>query len=318
MLNEINVRLETLRRLKRLLESPYAQEARVAIAAMACLTLAYYWGSNIPYWVKTSERFPGIDVDQKRNIFFILECLTLFMVFATQAAGLKVQRGGKKLLPKQRGIAELSIFAALFSLTLGYGLSSVGPGEPACIRVFYSLFSCLILTIWYENLKSLSVAVVKPFLDLIYSLEENPEELHSRSPDITVAVNLVVLCTIIMIAPILIWLPTLVAGPINPRSIAFSAGIATCLIVLLAPGFAHYKIERIFHRSLTPLSRQISWRIATPPANKEEIDYLKGLIEVKDSLTKSILSPAKALFLPLVQVVTTITALIAAYRGVIK
>ncbi len=111
-----------------------------------------------------------------------------------------------------------------------------------------------------------------------------------------------------------IWSPSLLPIGISPQYIAISAAAAIAFPSIVLSIFVQMRLVSIFDRCLDPLEREISAAAENARADKDEIDRIASLVEVRSELTKVSNLPWITVGLGILQIVVAGATIFAAVK----
>ena len=198
-----------------------------------------------------------------------------------------------------------------FVVTLVYAFVKIAEGDDLGVQLFYAFFSAFLLIFWFYNARYILVKSRDILLNILQKLDESPGKVFSSGRELSSAINSVSLSVIWLLIPLLSWLPTLLGGAISPKDIAFYIGITVCIVLFILPVYAQIKLSNVLNVSFKKLDEHIAESIVQLPTSKEDSERIKALIDLRESLTKSIKFSTQEFIVSIVHYSTIITALIA-------
>ncbi|NEN95460.1 MAG: hypothetical protein F6K50_07950 [Moorea sp. SIO3I7] len=274
--------------------------------------LVTYFTFGEPPWINDIDWLKKLP--NPSLILFLLEMLTLTLVVITFSI-IQVTRILRERKLSRLNVVDWLIIGIILILTVVYAfVKIIADGDHPVIRLFYALFSAFIITFWIHNARHLLSKSQEKLLNILRKLDENPGNVFSYGRQLSSSINSTSLSVTWLLFPFLFWLPTLLSGLISPKDIAFSIGITFGILLFLLPVYAQIKLSNVLNASFKQLDEHIAGEIVKQPTNKADYERLKALVDLRETLTKSVKFSTQEFIVSIVQYSTIITALIAAAK----
>lgn len=272
-----------------------------------CLISAYF-AFGEPLWIKEIDWLEKLT--NPRLTLFFLEMLTLTLVVITFSI-IKLPKILRERRLSRLKITDYLVVVFFLLVTLVYALIKIIEGDNPGVRLFYALFSAFLLVFWFYNASYILARSRDRLFKILRKLDESPSNVFSYGRQLSYSINSASLSVIWLLVPIISWLPTLLSGVVSPKDIAFYTGIIVCLLLFILPVYAQIKLSNVLNTSLKIFDEYIADEIVRLPTSKEDSERIKALIDLRESLTKSIKFSTQEFIVSIVQYSTIITALIA-------
>ncbi len=257
----------------------------IAAVALATLTFAYFRPGPPPPWLLGASIWR----------FFALELTTLGVVAGTffVLSGSMARRGTD--VPEVSVDTHDAVVAFWFLIvTTAYAIDRIVQGDPAWIRLPYAVFSAAMLVLWMKNGRMLLHHRVIAIAVTIGTLTRDPESVFHAGRDLRASMTSLSLCTVLLIAPLFTWLPTLLDATISPRIIAFAVASLAVFVFLVSPLIANRIIARALARGFAKFDHSLAqemldtFRRSAAHLPKAEADRMRAFLELRDSVSRSI------------------------------
>ena len=304
--------------MKNVLGTLKASNTFLCVCAYASLFIAYYLCGEEPSWVSDIDWIQNLN--NGRFILFSLEFLTLtFVTFLSRISpklphvdvsfiflNVDIPKANLKDNPylfintKPLRQFDYLFTLILFTLVSLYAVFKIVIGENIGIRISYSAYAFFLLIIWLYVGR---ILLTLPFISLfkiLASLVKNPLSLFTVGRNLPSSLNSIAVSVSVVLLPAFTILPTLPVNlkefnlSVNQRAVVSIVGIFLCLIVLLIYLYVQVIISNALNRSFQDLDIQVEnniVRLKTPQLD-DAVERINSLISVRDSLVKSIRSPA--------------------------
>jgi hypothetical protein len=279
------------------------------IVAFASLSVAYF-GFDRPQWLPKST-----------SVFawFALEVATLAIVTATFvfiAADASVKQPHRPMMDR----ADLAALIVLSTLAYAYAIYQIFKGDKGNVRLSYALFSSLLLFLWFRNTRLLFQFRIAMLARRIRNVTKSPETVFDFGRSMASEISRLSFSAILLVFPLLTWLPTLLPGRafLAPQNLGFGFAIVTISIVVLTPLYIHTVLAQAITKSFATFDTEFAKDLRgtlNAPITKETAERLKANVELRNSVASSLNVSANDVITSLAQNLAIIAALIAIWYG---
>lgn len=292
----------------------------VTVVAVLFLLLAYF--VEQPSWVAGADlAFLNIDpqnTELKRNMLFVFELLAWVMVLMTQLILLSMLHEKQSSYVQDLNVRFRWIWitldvAIVAGMLLYHSHMIFNEGEEPLPRSMLALFSIIMFRQILFNLIFASKHVVNELLGSLNEsqIHENYFIFGRRTRRRTA---LAVVIYFLIAASLIVWSPSLLPAGISPQYIAIVVAFLVTLPSIFLSFYVQQRMLAVFDTCLEPLEREISKASANVEANKDELERISGLIEVRSEFSKVASLPWLTAAFSLLQVAVAIVTIVAVFK----
>jgi hypothetical protein len=268
--------------------------------------LASYFLFGLPPWVNTLSWPPG-DPSFKRTALCLLELSVLLAVTLTNASIPATQIGASAI---RRGI-----YLAAGAYAFGYGVFRIIHGHDSVwIRLFYSVFTLVVVGTWALNTLFIFSYRVRPLLRAIAHLDGAPNDVLTDGRHISLSVDVFAVQLFALVLPLLLWLPTLIPG-LGPRYVGVAVGLVACCVLIVVPLYAQLRTASALLASLRNLDEVIAMEVVDAGRLMLHQEQVKALLDIREQLTKGVVPPFRTVLWPVLQATGAIAAFFVAVKA---
>lgn len=293
--------------------------AGLGVTGCLALSLAYFAFTPAPPWLDKLLLFRDLPSRQRSVAFFFLELAALLTALMGAIHSRRKSSGSVSRLPwPYRAMAVGIIFLGVSTYT-GY---RIGIGDNAGSRISYACFTVSFLLLWVYSLTSTVMRFVRPVIAISRVLSLRPSHVFRLSTRLDRRLRLCVCSILLPLIALLAWMPTLLPGSVNPIVLATLTAVLVSGLTLWLPIYVQCKITVTSNSALAQVDVYVAKYILAYPSSahrlqagdKDLLDCLKMLQDLRQTANAAIRLPAKSLLLPILQAVTTAGTIYATYK----
>lgn len=306
----------------------------LTVCAVPFLILAYY--ITEPGWVKAADlAYLSAEFNKpefKLNVLFGVELLAWAIVILTHSLLLsvaasnrlyqrelpslsqekkhKTNRLEKKLTKFQWILIDVSIAAGVLSY---HSSLIIFGGEPPFPRAMLAVFSLIMfrqitLSIFFAG------SYVLPELLQRVGSEDAPDNFFNFGRFVRRRTALMVTFLFLVAVSLVVWSPSLLPVGLSPQYIAIGIAMIVALPSVVLSFYVQMRLVTVFDDCLDPLEREISKLTNNAAANKDEVDRIASLVEVRTELRKVAHLPWLTVAFSFLQVIVAIATILSVFK----